>query len=125
MDPVHTDIFYQYQADCLLLLLLNAILLNFSVYTSRISLLNLCCNFNTALAFNRQSLYSSNLCFFYYTRFSSFCFFNFIVLINICCVCISFYLKSTSSVIIFPPSSSFIKPFTFLFFPIGRGLSTS
>ena len=31
-------------------------------------------------------------------------------------------LKVTNYVIIFPPSSSFIKPMTFLFFPVRKGL---
>ena len=31
-------------------------------------------------------------------------------------------LKVTNYVIIFPPSSSFIKPMIFLFFPVGNGL---
>ena len=34
-------------------------------------------------------------------------------------------LKVTNYGIIFPPSSSFIKPMTFLFFPVGKGLFTS
>ena len=34
-------------------------------------------------------------------------------------------LKATNSVMIFPPSSSFVKPITFLFFPMGTGLLSS
>ena len=33
-------------------------------------------------------------------------------------------LKATNSVMIPPPNSSFIKPITFLLFPLGNGLST-
>ena len=35
------------------------------------------------------------------------------------------YIFATNSVLIFPPSSSFIMPITFLFFPIGSGLLSS
>ena len=36
-----------------------------------------------------------------------------------------FALIATNSVMIFPPSSSFIMPVTFLFFPVGSGLLSS
>ena len=56
LDPYGYVVFLSKVDTLFSSLLLSTILLTFSVYTSCLSLLNLCCDFNTTFLFNRQSL---------------------------------------------------------------------